>query len=134
MSWIVDFFKALAGVCQTIPLDSAVWDVQGSRITINLKDAPELQAPGGAVYLAGKDLSAPVLVVKRPDQGWLCVENRCTHMGRKLDPEPDGKTLRCCSVNHSIFDDKGNKLKGPAKGPIKVYHSEEADGKLVISL
>ncbi len=55
-------------------------------------------------------------------------------MGRKLDAEPDGETLRCCSVNHSTFDYEGNKLSGPAKGPIQVYHSQEVDGNLVISL
>jgi cytochrome b6-f complex iron-sulfur subunit len=134
MSWITDFLKSLAGICRTKPLDAHMWDIQGSRITIDVKNVADLQQPGGAVFLKGKGLPVSVLVVRRPDSGWLCVENRCTHMGRKLDAEPDGKTLRCCSVSHSTFDYQGNKLRGPAKGPIQVFNSQEVDGNLVISL
>lgn len=134
MSWIVDFFKALAGVCRTQPLDAAKWDVRGTQITVNVNDVPELREQGGAVFLKGKALPVPVLVVKTSSQGYLCVENRCTHMGRKLDPEADGKTLRCCSVSHSTFDYQGSRLTGPAKGPIHVYRSQEVDGNLVIYL
>ncbi|MBI5571773.1 MAG: Rieske (2Fe-2S) protein [Desulfomonile tiedjei] len=134
MSWIVDLLKAFGGVCRTAALDATMWTVQGSQITVNLKDVPELQKPGGAVFLKGGALRTPVLVVKRPDDGYLCVENRCTHMGRKLDPEPDGTTLRCCSVSHSTFDYQGNELTGPAKGPIRVYPSQQVGSDLVISL
>lgn len=134
MSSILDLLKAFAGICKTRPLDQGFWKIRGSEVTIDLKDIPELQKTDGAVYLKGQTLSVPILVVKRQDNDYLCVENRCTHMGRKLDPEPGGKTLRCCSVSHSMFDDRGNKLTGPAKGPVKVYPSREIDGKLVIDL
>ena len=134
MSWFVDLLKAFGGVCRTAALDSTLWRVQGSRITIDLKGVPELQKPGGAVFLKGPDLRVPVLVVKKPDEGYLCVENRCTHMGRKLDPEPDGSTLRCCSVSHSTFDYHGNKRTGPAKGPIRVYQAQQVGEDLVINV
>lgn len=134
MSWIMDLLKALGGVCRTRPLDPTLWDLQGDRVTVDLSNSPELAAAGGAVYLAGKGLPSAVLVARKPDSGFVCVENRCTHMGRKLDPEPDGKTLRCCSVSHSTFDYDGNKITGPAKGPVRVYNCRETDGKLVISL
>lgn len=134
MSFIVDFLKSVAGICRTQPLDPSAWHVQGTQVVIALKDAPQLQTQGGAVRLDGNGLPGPVLVVKQPENGYLCVENRCTHMGRQLDPEPDGKTLRCCSVNHSTFDYAGNKLTGPAKGPVKTYRHEERDGNLIIDL
>lgn len=134
MSFIVSFLKSLAGICRTKPLDPALWEVQGTRVTIAHKDVPEFQDPGGAVLLQGKGLRTPVLVVSTQDRGFLCVENRCTHMGRKLDPEPDGHTLRCCSVNHSTFDYQGNKLTGPAKGQIRVYPHEEIEGRLVVDV
>jgi nitrite reductase/ring-hydroxylating ferredoxin subunit len=134
MSFIIDFLKAVGGICRTEPLDPAAWDVRDSKIFIALKDAPALQTPGGAVRLDGKGLSRSVLVVNRPADGYVCVENRCTHMGRKLDPEPDGQTLRCCSVNHSTFDYQGNKLTGPAKGPVRVYRHEEKEGNLIIDI
>jgi cytochrome b6-f complex iron-sulfur subunit len=134
MSFLIDFLKSLAGICRTKPLTPDKWDVQGSQITIDVKDIPELAIAGGAVLLQGKGLRAPLLVVRRPDDGYVCVENRCTHMGRKLDPEPDSQTLRCCSVSHSTFDYQGNKLAGPAKGPIRVYPHKEDSGKLVVNV
>jgi cytochrome b6-f complex iron-sulfur subunit len=132
MSTVFDFLKALAGICRTRPLESDHWNVDGSRITVSVGDVPELRQVGGAVYLKGQGLPVPVLIVRTQDDGYLCVENRCTHMGRRLDPEPDGKTLRCCSVSHSMFDYQGNKLEGPAKGSIQLYHSQEEDGRLLI--
>jgi cytochrome b6-f complex iron-sulfur subunit len=134
MSFIIDFLKSVAGICRTEPLDPARWDVRGTQVTVALGDIPALLAPGGAVRLEGKGLSAPVLVVKQPDGGFACLENRCTHMGRKLDPEPDGQTLRCCSVSHSTFDHQGNKITGPAKGPIRIFRHEEKEGNLIIDL
>jgi nitrite reductase/ring-hydroxylating ferredoxin subunit len=133
MSSILDLLKAVAGICKTQPLDQGLWNVRGSEITIDVKNIPELQKSDGAVYLKGQTLSVPVLVVRRQDNSYLCVENRCTHMGRKLDPEPGG-ILRCCSVSHATYDDQGNKLTGPAKGPVRIYRSREIDGKLVIDL
>jgi nitrite reductase/ring-hydroxylating ferredoxin subunit len=130
---IVDFFKALAGICRTLPLDPKHWEVEGSRVTVHFNDVLELSRPGGAVYLKGSGLKVPILVVRTND-GCLCVENRCTHMGRKLDPEPDGKTLRCCSVSRSTFDYRGYKIAGPANGPVKIYSSRVDNGKLFIEL
>ena len=93
MSLILDFLKSVAGICRTKPLDPSMWDLKGTQITVGLNNVPELQAPGGAVLLQGKGLRVPVLVVKRHDDGFVCAENRCTHMGRKLDPAPDGQAL-----------------------------------------
>jgi hypothetical protein len=55
-------------------------------------------------------------------------------MGRKLDPVPGQPVLRCCSVNHSTFDFQGQKLTGPAKGPVTVFGTEIKNGNLVINL
>jgi cytochrome b6-f complex iron-sulfur subunit len=134
MSVIMDFIKSLAGICRTKPLEPRYWETDGSSVTVRLDDITELGQPGDAVYLTGRDLQVPILIVRTHDEGFVCVENRCTHMGRKLDPQADGRTLRCCSVSHSKFDYSGNKLSGPAKGPVKVYSSQVNNGKLVIQL
>ncbi len=132
MSVIVDFFKAVAGICQTRPASPESWRLDGNKATVRVGEVPELQSTGGAVYLKGKGLKIPVLIVRDEDNNYRCFSNQCTHFGRKLDPVPGKSVLRCCSVNHSTFDLQGAKLTGPAKKPIQVYPAELEDGNLVI--
>jgi cytochrome b6-f complex iron-sulfur subunit len=134
MSAIVEFFKAVAGICRTNPLGDHLWEFDGNRATVKIDQVAELQSPGGAVFLQGKGLKQPVLIVRGNEGGFHAFANRCTHMGRKLDPVPGEPVLRCCSVSHSTFDYHGQKLTGPAKGPVTVYHSEVQEGGLVITV
>jgi cytochrome b6-f complex iron-sulfur subunit len=134
MSAIIDFFKAIAGISSTSPLPENLWRLSGGSAIVAVDKSPELSNAGGAVYLQGRGLKEPVLIVKGADGDFLSFSNRCTHAGRKLDPVPGQEALRCCSVNHSRFDYKGNKLSGPAKGPIRTYDCELKDGELVITV
>lgn len=134
MSGFVDFLKALAGICETRPLDPDVWDLDGDKVRVHVDRIPDLRTPGSAGYIKGKGLKRPVLIVKQEDGGYLCVANRCTHAWRKLDPVPGEKILRCCSVNHSRFDYQGKPVGGPAKKPLTVYQWEAQGGDLVISV
>jgi cytochrome b6-f complex iron-sulfur subunit len=134
MSGIVDFFKAIAGICKTQPLNPELWSKSDNTVTIKLGQVPELQLPGGAVYIKGADLKRPILIVRGNDNSYHAFRNRCTHGGRKLDPVEGKPVLRCCSVNHSTFDFDGNKLTGPAKGPIQVYKTEVQNDNLVIEV
>jgi nitrite reductase/ring-hydroxylating ferredoxin subunit len=134
MSAIINLLKAIAGICETQPLGLDLWGLEGNRVTVRVGEVPELQRPGGAVYLKGKGLKPSVLIVRSEDDGFLCFANKCTHGGWKLDPVAGKSELRCCSVNHSTFNFEGAKLTGPAKGPIRVYNSEMKDGNLLIDL
>ncbi len=129
---IMDFFKAVAGICRTQALTPELWKFEAGKATIVLNEVPQLQNPGGAVYLSGKGLKVPILVVKGDDGAFHCFSNRCTHMGRKLDPNEGEPGLRCCSVNHSAFDYRGHVLSGPAKGNVPVYQCGVRDGNLEI--
>lgn len=134
MGKIGDFFRALAGRCDTPPLDPSLWSAADGRVMVELGQVAELKEMGGSVYLQGQGLTAPVLVINSGPRGYMAYENRCTHAGRKLDPVGGGATLRCCSVSHSTFGVDGGKLSGPAKGPVKQYPVEVADGRLVIEI
>jgi len=134
VSGIVNVFKAALGICETDPLDPALWSVDGNIVTVKAAQAPELAEKGGAVYLQGPGLDAPVLIVKTGDQQFRAFENRCTHMRRKIDPVPGEDRLRCCSLSHSTFDLEGNVLSGLAKGPLTRYTTEVKDGDLLITL
>jgi nitrite reductase/ring-hydroxylating ferredoxin subunit len=134
MSVIVDFFKAVAGICQTEPLNPDLWEVTHDKARVKVGQVPELNRPGGAVYLTGKGLPERVLIVSRDDGGFVCAANRCTHMSRRLDPVPGEQTLRCCSVSHSTFDYQGNNLTGPTRKPLEVYDWKLEDKDLVIDV
>ncbi len=134
MSSFMDFVKALAGICKTPVASPEVWELRGSEVSLDVESVPELRGPSGAVRLEGMGLPNSVLVVHKPDGGFLCVKNRCTHMGRKLDPGDSDETLRCCSVSHSVFDHDGAKVSGPAKGDLIVYPSRMEGTKLIISV
>lgn len=132
MSFIVDFFKAVAGICRTKPLSPEYWHVEGNRVTIQAGGVAELQAAGSAVYLTGNGLKRPILVVRDAEGDYHGFSNRCTHAGRKLDPVEGKPVLRCCSVSHSTYDYEGNNLTGPGRKPLLVYRTELQDGSLVV--
>lgn len=134
MTVIKDFLKALAGLCETKPLNQDHWEVQGNKVLVKIKEVPELHRPGRATYLQGKGLSTRLLIVRGDDGNYHCFSNRCTHMGRRLDPVKGKPEIRCCSVGHSTFDYQGGKLKGPAKRPIQVYSSRVENDELLIML
>jgi cytochrome b6-f complex iron-sulfur subunit len=134
MSAVKDFLKALAGICDTKPLSPDHWELQGNKVLVRIGEVPELQSAGGAVYLRGKGLSGPVLIVRGDDGNYHCFSNRCTHMGRRLDPVKGKPVVRCCSVGHSTFDFSGSKLNGPAKGPIQKYRSRLENDELVVEI
>lgn len=134
MSIMVDFLRAIAGICETKPLSPDHWELQRNKALVRIRDVPELQNPGGAVYIQGKGLHTPVLIVRDDDGKYHCFANRCTHMGRRLDAVKGEPMIRCCSVMHSTFDYQGSKLSGPARKPVQVYDSHMKNGELVIMI
>ncbi|MBI4965255.1 MAG: Rieske (2Fe-2S) protein [Desulfomonile tiedjei] len=134
MSVVIGFLKALAGICDTKPLDPDHWELNGNQVLVKIREIPELQSPGGAVYLQGKGLVSPVLIVRGDGGNYHCFSNRCTHMGRRLDPVKGKPEIRCCSVGHSTFDYQGNKMRGPAKKSVQTYDCHVENNDLVIMI
>jgi cytochrome b6-f complex iron-sulfur subunit len=134
MAFFTSFLKALLGICETPPLDPDLWMPEGNQVTIRLGEAATLAPVGGAVRLEGKGLTSRILIVHADSDEYLAFENRCTHVGRKLDPVEGKQEIRCCSISHSRFDYQGNKLSGLAKDPLKKYPVEKRDEELVVTL
>jgi len=130
----MSIFKAVLGICETKPLGSNLWSLEGSKVQVKLSQMPEPLPKGGAVYLRGGGLSKPVLLLRTEDDRYLAFEDRCTHFGRKIDPVPGEAKLRCCSLFHSTYDLEGKNISGAAKDPLTCYTVEQSDGDLVITL
>ena len=116
------FLKRLLGICETpLPADNACWDYVDRTIRLQLDRAPELARPGNAVRLEGKGLPKRVLVVHGEDGGYHAFGNRCTHMGRRIDPLPGSDRMECCSVSKSTFTYAGEPVGGAARKPLEVF-------------
>ncbi|MEW5723852.1 MAG: Rieske 2Fe-2S domain-containing protein, partial [Thermodesulfobacteriota bacterium] len=106
-------FSRLFGICKTRPpADPACWRLEEGQIEIDLAAAPELGRKGGAVRLEGSGLPERVLVFRGEDGGFYALSNRCTHMGRRLDPLPGSSQVECCSVSRSRYDYQGTRTAG----------------------
>jgi nitrite reductase/ring-hydroxylating ferredoxin subunit len=128
-------FKRILGLCATNPpRDAHCWSYSQGRLEVDPERCPELTKPDGAIRLEGKGLPERVLLLHGNDDRFYAFKNRCTHMGRRLDPLAGKPAVRCCSVSKSTFDYEGEKVSGPAKGPLTPYKVFAEEGKLVISV
>ena len=134
MPGLPGFIKSIFGMCETKPLTHELWSLEGNKVRVKLSQMPELCQKGGAVYLKDQGLQKPILLLRTEDDQYLAFANRCTHMGRKLDPVPGERVLRCCSVGHATFDYEGRKVSGPAKEPLTLYAAELSESDLIITL
>ncbi len=127
------FQRALGRPATELPENNNFWSINDGKITLDLSQAPVLTKPAGAVRVEG-NLPVKVLVVHGEDGQYRAYENKCTHLGRHIDPVPGTETVQCCSLNCATFDHDGNKIAGPAKKPLNTYPVKVEDGKLVIEI
>jgi len=130
------FFQRLLGKPVTPKAKNPnCWSYSDGKLSIDLKNAPELGKPGGAIRFEGGDLPVRVLVFFGKDAKYRAFRNRCTHMGhRRLDPVPGTNTVQCCSVNKSTYDYEGKKVYGPAPEPIMNYATTLDGDRLVVTI
>ena len=130
------FFQRLLGKPATPePKNPNCWRYSDGKLSIDLKNAPELGKPGGALRFEGGDLPMRVLVFLGQDGKYRAFRNRCTHMGhRRLDPVPGTNTVQCCSINKSTYDYEGKKVYGPAPEPIMNYSTTLEGDRLIVAI
>jgi nitrite reductase/ring-hydroxylating ferredoxin subunit len=116
------------------PADAGCWQVEGSRLHIDLARAGELADPYGAISFVGEGLAHPVLVMRDGQGNYHAFENKCAHGGRRLDPVAGTDTVCCCSMGKAVYDYDGQVLAGSAEGPIKVFPVTIENGRLRIEL
>ncbi|WP_373498318.1 Rieske (2Fe-2S) protein [Desulfococcus sp.] len=127
--------KRILGICETrLPSVVDSWRYEDLRITVRLSRMPELRRPGGAVRLEGGGLPRKVLLVHGTDGRFHAFANRCTHMGRRLDPLPGNDRMECCSVSRSTFTYAGDPVSGAAKAPVETFPVDAEGDELRIRL
>jgi nitrite reductase/ring-hydroxylating ferredoxin subunit len=130
-----NIFQRLLGICVTkAPANPGCWVAAQGAVTVNLAGAPELSSKGGAVRLEGRGLRQRVLLFRDDAGGLRALENKCAHMGRRVDPVPGEGVLQCCSVNAAAYDYSGTKIEGPGHGQLKALEVREENGTARIRL
>ena len=123
------------GICATKPpADTDCFQFENDMVVLDLAKAPELKTQDSAIRLEGKNLPERILVVNGSDGKYHAFINKCSHMGRRLDPIPGETRVQCCSVGNSTFDYSGKLLSGSAKKEIKISDIRQENGKLMIRL
>jgi len=116
--------KKIFGICETKkPEDPGCWTFSDGRVDIYLNRAGELARQGGAIRLEGKGLAGRLLIIRDDTGRFQAYSNKCTHMGRRIDPVSGRSDIRCCSVMGSVFNAKGEITSGPAKKNLKQYET-----------
>lgn len=127
--------KRIFGICETpLPAERHCWRHAGGAVRLDLDRTPELDRPGGAVRLEGGDLPLRILVVHGKEGGYHAFSNRCTHMGRRIDPLPGTDKIECCSVSKSTFTYTGKPVAGAAKKALRVLPVALSGRELTIRL
>jgi len=128
-------FQRLLGKPATeLPENNDFWSFANGKITVNLSQANGLSKPDGAVRLEGKGLPNKIILVHGKKNQYQAYDNKCTHMGRRVDPVPGTETVQCCSVNCATFNQKGEVIAGPAKKSLKMHQVSIENDKLIITL
>ncbi len=128
-------FARILGICKTQPpKDAGCWIYAEKKVEVALERASELSRPGNGIRLEGKGLPQRILLFYGTDGKFYAFRNRCTHGGRRLDPVPGTESMQCCSVFGSVFAYNGEKISGPAKGPLTSFPVEKRENRLIIRL
>lgn len=131
----MSIFKRILGICDTRqPADPTCWAYAGGALNIDLTRAAELAQTGGAIRLEGGGLPKRVLIYHAGDDVYKAFINKCSHMGRRIDPLPGTEKLQCCSVSKTTYDKSGNVLSGPGKGPLTSLTVEKKGSSLKIRI
>lgn len=127
--------KRLFGICETpLPNDPGAWTIQGGTVTVDLSRMSELENPGSGVRLEGNGLNPRLLVFHGDDGAYHAVANRCTHMGRRIDPIAGSSLIQCCSVSKSTYTYDGRPVGGAAKKQLTTFETNLVQNTLTIKI
>ena len=136
-----DALKAAAGLCgialvaagastaQAAPAPSnAIKELKGGRVKVALKKVPSLRKVGGVATI-GNVRGVPTAVVRTGKKTYLALDLRCTHQGFTVMESGNGFR---CPAHGSMFTDTGQKVSGPAAGPLRQIRSRRKKRALFV--
>jgi cytochrome b6-f complex iron-sulfur subunit len=116
-SFAYSFFKYLT----SLPAATA----DGAKILIPKSDIPSGEARN---IIYGK---IPVVVINRPEKGFIAFSRVCTHLGCLVDYDRK-KQIFLCPCHAGIFDLEGNVVSGPPPKTLNVIPLRIEGGNIAI--
>jgi len=130
-----NIFQRLLGLPATPkPANDSCWTFSDGKLEVDLNHAKELSVAGGAIRIESKKLPTRIIIFRGTDDKFYAFNNKCTHMGRRLDPVPGTKTVQCCSIGKTTFNYDGKAISGMGKNSLQKFTVEKSLDKLVIHL
>ena len=74
--------------------------------------------------------NTPVIVINRPDKGFIALSKVCTHLGCLVTYER-GKKILLCPCHAGVYDIEGNVVSGPPPKPLQKF-SVRVEGENVV--
>jgi cytochrome b6-f complex iron-sulfur subunit len=108
----------------------------------NFFSPPAKEAGAGRLVLSKKEIPAgegkdvvfndtPVVVINRPDKGYVALSRVCTHLGCLVEYQKDKKRL-LCPCHAGTFDLAGNVVSGPPPKSLQQYPLKVEGDNIVI--
>ncbi len=120
--------------CNTPEIPAGCYRVSQNSITIDLDKQNLLNEPGDAASIVDDERDLQIIIVRPSEKEYAALSRICTHGGNVVSYNHKRNILQCNNYNHSIFDLKGQVVKGPASEPLLVYPVRMVKNSLVLTL
>lgn len=125
------FQRILGKPATELPSANDFWCVEDGTLKVDLNKVPE--ASKNACRIEGESLPFKVMLASLNGE-YYAYENKCAHMGRCIDPDPEAGNFECCSVMGSKYALDGKVLGGPAKDGLHMLEVSVQDNIVSITL
>ncbi|MDJ0712188.1 MAG: Rieske 2Fe-2S domain-containing protein [Woeseiaceae bacterium] len=122
------------GVGKTPAAASGSFSLRKGRLVVDLGREPRLGQPGGAVKIMHPDVPDGLILARVAQDRFEVVSLLCTHRGVEVDYDHERGHFQCASIGSSTFAMDGQRLSGPARGPLKEYQTTLDEGRLIVSV
>ena len=120
--------------CNTPEIPADCYTVTENCIAIDLDKQMILNGPGDAASVVDAENNFQIIIVSPSENEYVALCRICTHGGNVVSYNNKRNILQCNNYNHSIFDLKGQVVKGPATEPLHMYPVRIEKNRLLLTL
>lgn len=108
--------------------------VRDNVLSVDLSKEPNLGNVGGSVKILDARIRDDLIVARVEEDRFEVVSLRCTHRGVEVEYRHQDAQFQCASIGSSVFALDGERVSGPASGPLRAYEGVLRNGTLTIGV